>query len=158
MLTRLWRHKFCSQPYLYNQAVFATRSKSHAKNLNILKKKRAFFVTFIGLTVKQITQFFLEVESPTLILICDVLSIYKLYYIQFKEVRIIWGPGSGVRIWWPGFGDRITQKPQSAFEFDIFIVNNGNNQKHPAELFYTERCYLKFLKIHRKIPVLESLF
>ena len=47
--------------------------KSHDKNLNILRTKRAFkmkyktiFIIFRGLSMKQKTQFFLEGESPNL--------------------------------------------------------------------------------------------
>ena len=42
LLTRLWRHEFWSEPYLSNQTVFPTWPKSHDKNLNILRTKRAF--------------------------------------------------------------------------------------------------------------------
>ena len=31
----------------------------------------------------------------TLSLIYDVLPSFRLYYIQFKEVKILWGPGAG---------------------------------------------------------------
>ena len=33
----------------------------------------------------------------TLILIYDVLYSFRLYYIKFKEVKILWGPGAGGR-------------------------------------------------------------
>ena len=56
-----------------NQAIFSKWSKSHGKNLNVLRTKRAFkmksktsFIIFKGLSIKQITQNFLEGESPTL--------------------------------------------------------------------------------------------
>ena len=72
LLTRLWHHEFWSWPYLSNQAVFPTWPNGHDKNLNILRTKRtfkmkykAFFIIFKGLSVKQITQFFLESESLT---------------------------------------------------------------------------------------------
>ena len=31
----------------------------------------------------------------TLTLIYDVLFSFRFYYIQFKEVKILWGPGAG---------------------------------------------------------------
>ena len=34
LLTRLWRHKFSSQPYLSNQVFFPAWPKRHVKNLN----------------------------------------------------------------------------------------------------------------------------
>ena len=42
LLTRLWRHEFWNSSCLSNQAVFPTCPKSHDKNLNILRTKRAF--------------------------------------------------------------------------------------------------------------------
>ena len=42
LLNRLWRHEFWSWSYLSNQAFFPTWQKSHDKNLNILRTKRAF--------------------------------------------------------------------------------------------------------------------
>ena len=47
----------------------------------------------------------------TLILIYDVLYSFRLYYIQFKEFKILWGPGTG---------GRITQRPHNRH------VNNKN--------------------------------
>ena len=46
-----------------------------------------------------------------LILVYDVLSSYMLYYVQFKEVEISWGPRAGG--WGPGvgYGGQITQAP-----------------------------------------------
>ena len=44
LLTRLWRHKIWNQHFLSNQVVFSTWRKSQDKNLNILRKKRAFEV------------------------------------------------------------------------------------------------------------------
>ena len=40
-----------------------------------------------------------------------------------------------------------------------FLVNkiNINVQKQPPEVFYVNRCSLKFHKIHKKTPVPESL-
>ena len=73
LLTRLWRHEFWLQPYLSNQAVFPTWPKSHDKNVSLLRMKRAFqmkwkafFIFFKELSMKQITQFFWEGETPTL--------------------------------------------------------------------------------------------
>ena len=43
----------------------------------------------------------------TLILIYDVLYSFRLYYIQFKEFKILWGPGTEDRMWERGAGDRI---------------------------------------------------
>ena len=42
LLARLWSHKFWDSSYLSNQAVYPTWPKSHDKNLNILRRKRAF--------------------------------------------------------------------------------------------------------------------
>ena len=30
----------------------------------------------------------------TLILIYEMILIFRLYYIQFKEIKILWGPGA----------------------------------------------------------------
>ena len=49
--------------------------------------------------------------SPCLILIYGVLSSFRLYYIQFKELKILWGPGAEGGIWGPEFRGRITQRP-----------------------------------------------
>ena len=75
LITRLRRHKFRRQPYLSNQAVFSTCPKSHDKNINILRTKRAFtmeqkafFIIFEGLSLKQIKKIS-EGESPTLTII-----------------------------------------------------------------------------------------
>ena len=72
-LTRLWRHKFWNYPCLSNKAGFSTWPKSQGKNLNIMRakwafkmKEKTFFIIFKGLSLKQIKQFFLEGESPTL--------------------------------------------------------------------------------------------
>ena len=58
---------------LTNQAIFPTWPKSRDKSLNMLRTKRAFrmklktfFIIFKELSIKQITQIFLEGESPTL--------------------------------------------------------------------------------------------
>ena len=70
---------------LSNQAFFPTWPKSHDKDLNILRTKRtfkmkwkAFFIIFKGLLVKQITQSFLELESPTL-------NLYPYFFSKFKK-------------------------------------------------------------------------
>ena len=42
LFTRLWCHKFWNLPYLSNQAIFSTCSKSYDKRLNILRTKRDF--------------------------------------------------------------------------------------------------------------------
>ena len=42
LLTRLWHHKFWNWPYVSNQAVFSTWTKSQDKNSNILRKKKSF--------------------------------------------------------------------------------------------------------------------
>ena len=75
LLTWLWRHKFCSQLYLSNQAV-PTWHKSQDKNLIILRTKRTFkmkwkslFIIFKALSMKQITHLFLEVEIQTLMVL-----------------------------------------------------------------------------------------
>ena len=55
LITRLWRHKFWNWPYLSNQAIFSTWLK------------RSFYMNiFKGLSWKQIKQFFLKEERPTL--------------------------------------------------------------------------------------------
>ena len=48
-------------------------------------------------------------DYTTLTLIYDVLSSFMLYYIQFKEVKILWRLGAGD--WRPGTNDRIIQTP-----------------------------------------------
>ena len=60
---------------ILDKAVFPTQPKNHDKNLNILGIKRpfkmkyiVFFIILKALSMQQITQFFLEVESPTLTL------------------------------------------------------------------------------------------
>ena len=65
-----WVLKFTSSSaYLSNQCVFLTFPESHDKNLNILRTKgafkmklKAFFIIFKGLSMKEIIQFFVEVE------------------------------------------------------------------------------------------------
>ena len=63
----------CYPGYLSNRDVFPTWPKSYDKNLNILRtervfkiKQKAFFNIFKRLSIKQITQIFLEGENPTL--------------------------------------------------------------------------------------------
>ena len=65
LLTRSRSYEFWNWPCLSNQAVFSTWPKSHDKNLNILRTKRAFkikykafFITFKGLSVNPIMQSF----------------------------------------------------------------------------------------------------
>ena len=60
-LTKLWRHKFWSQPYLSDQVVFYSWPKSQHKNQNILITKRAFkmkwkafYIIFKGISLKWI--------------------------------------------------------------------------------------------------------
>ena len=67
LLTRFWRHEF------WNWPVFSTWPKCQDKNLNILRtkgafkmKQKSFFINFKGIPLKQIKQFFLECEGPTL--------------------------------------------------------------------------------------------
>ena len=43
--------------------------------------------------------------------ICDVLSSFRSYYIQFKEVKTSWKLGAAGQIWRPGAGDWTTQTP-----------------------------------------------
>ena len=40
-----------------------------------------------------------------------MLSSYSLYCVQFKEIKIFWGSGTGGRIWVQGTESRITQTP-----------------------------------------------
>ena len=40
-----------------------------------------------------------------------MLYSFRFYYTQFKEFKILWGPGAEGRIWGPGARDRITQRP-----------------------------------------------
>ena len=42
--------------------------------------------------------------------------------------------------------------------FWLFMIHFPELQKQPPQVFYQERCSLKFRNIHRKTPVLESLF
>ena len=46
----------------------------------------------------------------TLILICDVLSFFKLYYIKFKKVKILWWLDMRV-------GGQIAQRPVPSKNF-----------------------------------------
>ena len=62
----------------------------------------------------------------TLTLICDVLSSFRLYYIQFKEVKILWGPrfrgqGLEVRAWERGPGNPNT--PSWFLKITLFVKN-----------------------------------
>ena len=73
MPIRLWRHKLWNELYLSNQAFFSTCPKGQDKSFNILRTKRyfrmnwkAFFITFEGLSLKQIIFFFLEGKNLTL--------------------------------------------------------------------------------------------
>ena len=45
----------------------------------------------------------------TLILTYNVQSSFRLYYIQFKEVKILWEPGARGGMLEPGVGGQITQ-------------------------------------------------
>ena len=45
----------------------------------------------------------------TLVLISNVPSSFRLYYIQFKEFKILWEPGARGRILGPGVGVKKTQ-------------------------------------------------
>ena len=64
MLTRLWLHEFWSWPYLSNQAIFPTWTKSHDKNLNILRTKRTFKMKYKAFCLffnwENITLYFLK--------------------------------------------------------------------------------------------------
>ena len=69
LLTWLWRHKFCSQLYLSNQAI-PTWHKIQDKNLIILRMKRDFkmkwkslFIILKALSMKQITFVFRSWDS-----------------------------------------------------------------------------------------------
>lgn len=44
-----------------------------------------------------------------------MLSYFRLSYIQFKEVKFLWGLGAGDRIWDPGAGDQITQTTDKSY-------------------------------------------
>ena len=58
----------------------------------------------------------------TLTLIYDVLSSFRLYYIQFTEIKILWGPGAQNRMWGPGSGGRITQAPIWEHDLNHWLV------------------------------------
>ena len=74
LLTRLWRHKLWNKPYLSNQAVLLlhgkkvnTKFKYLEDEKELLRWNKKHFSTFLkGFYLKQIKQFFLEGESPTL--------------------------------------------------------------------------------------------
>ena len=55
--------------------------------------------------------FLIVILNDFSVLIYDVLSSFRLYNIQFKKVKILWGPGAEGRIWEPGVRDRVTQRP-----------------------------------------------
>ena len=71
MLTRLWRHKFWN--YLSHQAIFfytiktsSQKSKYIENEKSFQDEKKAFFITFKGLSLKKINKSFSECESATL--------------------------------------------------------------------------------------------
>ena len=60
-----------------------------------------------------------SVFYTTLILIYGVLSSFSLYYIQFKEVKILWGPGAV---------GRVTQTSDGDYHSKIVLFNKtGRN-------------------------------
>ena len=62
----------------------------------------------------------------TLTLIYDVLYSFRLYYIQFKEFKIFWGPGAGGRglDMRAGAGGRITQRPKQIQDAESLAEGN----------------------------------
>ena len=65
---------------------------------NSLRERRNIFVS------DDDPQRFSFIIYTTLILIYDVLYSFRLCYIQFKEVKILWGPGAEGKIWGPEAG------------------------------------------------------
>ena len=75
------------QTFAFSSSRFSTSPKSHDKNLNISRTKRAFkmrqkvfFTIFKGLSLKQIKTIFLKDESPTL----RVLKLLRTKYEKWK--------------------------------------------------------------------------
>ena len=50
------------------------------------------------------------------------------------------------------------KKLLEAHIFDVLARQIRNFQKQPPEMFYKNTCSQKFHNIHKKTPVLESLF
>ena len=95
LVTRLWRHGFWNKPYLSNQAVFSTWSKSHDKNLNVLRTKRAFKVKFKAFRSKASINLFTvsarmeqnilaSFAVPFLIVFFSITSTTSITYTQVK--------------------------------------------------------------------------
>ena len=72
-----------------------------------------------------------------LILIYDVLSSYRLYNVQFKEVKILWGLGARDWIWGLGAGGRITQTP--FFTQDVIQETTWVRSSH-SDVFLRRTC------------------
>ena len=75
------------QTFAFSSSRFSASPKSHDKNLNISRTKRAFkmrqkvfFIIFKGLSLKQIKTIFLKDESPTL----RVLKLLRTKYEKWK--------------------------------------------------------------------------
>ena len=75
---------------LLHQATRDEGKNSLRKRRNILVSDRDFATIFC--------------YYNNLILIYDALSTYRLYYVQFKEVKILWGSGAGYEGQGPGAG------------------------------------------------------
>ena len=64
LLTRLWCHKFWNLPYLSNQAIFSTCSKSYDERLNILRTKQDFKMKKKLLLFLKFTKYACFCQSP----------------------------------------------------------------------------------------------
>ena len=80
---------------LSNETAFTAWPKSQDKNLNILRMKRVFkmkwktfFDIFIGLSLKQIKQMFLEGESPSLKNSWKKLVLYNHVNFTRRDVQL----------------------------------------------------------------------
>ena len=69
----------------------------------------------------------------TLILIYDALCSFRLYYIQFKEVKILWGPGSG---------GRITQRPFNSQEDTIKFEQFAMKENSPETIWQMSLLFI----------------
>ena len=58
----------------------------------------------------------------TLILIYDVLSSFRIYYIEFKEGKILWVPGAGGQEPVAGYSGQGLDKPKTQFRMGGYFL------------------------------------
>ena len=103
--------------------------------------------------------FVLEEKLPRVLIIRHFLTSK----LQFREIRIAqnwiyyryqcyyWN------LLWISFLYFLSWTHSNNFS-KTFFTNCNNKQKQPSEMFCKKKCSYKFLKVHRKTPVRESLF